>query len=47
MNELKTCPVCNGQGFLPVWDNDKTPPALHLVPCARCGECGSVKEVET
>lgn len=42
MNNLKTCPACNGQGFVIKWDNDQTPPVLHKCECVRCGGCGSV-----
>lgn len=43
MTNLKTCPECIGQGFIPSGDNDQTPPVLRMCECVRCGGSGSVK----
>lgn len=42
MNELKPCPVCNGQGFVGKWELWGTAPRLHKCECQRCGGVGCV-----
>lgn len=45
MTNLKTCPECNGRGFVAKWDTRYRPTILSKCDCVRCGGSGSVKSI--